>query len=155
MTQEISLREVRESDIDTLFQMEIDPESNRIAVATPRSAASFAATWSRHLGDPTVVARVILLGDEVVGYVTRFKLDGLDSVGYWVARAHWGKGIATRALSQLLRQHPLRPLHARAASTNIASIRVLEKCGFRVTKREWAPATDRFPACEETWLTLR
>jgi RimJ/RimL family protein N-acetyltransferase len=32
-----------------------------------------------------------------------------------------------------LRIVPLRPLHARVAKTNLGSIRVLEKCGFRVT----------------------
>lgn len=51
-------------------------------------------------------------------------------VGYWIAKEHWGKGIATQMLSQFLRIVPDRPLHAHVAKHNLGSIRVLEKCGF-------------------------
>jgi RimJ/RimL family protein N-acetyltransferase len=40
-----------------------------------------------------------------------------------------GRGIATRALQEFL-QLATRPLYARAASDNAASIRVLTNCGF-------------------------
>ncbi len=53
-------------------------------------------------------------------------------VGYWIGREHWGKGIATRALTLLLTEVDTRPLHAHVAQHNAGSIRVLEKCGFRV-----------------------
>jgi RimJ/RimL family protein N-acetyltransferase len=81
-------------------------------------------------------------------------MDGQDAVGYWIAREHWGRGIATRALGLLLEEVAIRPLHARAARTNAASIRVLERCGFRVTGYEHSPETERYPACEEAVLLL-
>jgi RimJ/RimL family protein N-acetyltransferase len=43
---------------------------------------------------------------------------------------HPGRRLATKALAELLEQVTERPLHAFVATTNPASIRVLEKCGF-------------------------
>ena len=56
-------------------------------------------------------------------------------VTYWIGRSYWGKGIATRALNEFLTVDP-PPLHARVAYDNVASRRVLEKCGFRVIGTE-------------------
>ncbi len=56
--------------------------------------------------------------------------------GYWIEKAYWGKGIATDALKNLLSIVTMRPLYARVARHNIASIRVLEKCRFMVVKSE-------------------
>ena len=46
---------------------------------------------------------------------------------YWVGREFWGKGIATASLRILLAETAERPVHARAASDNVGSLRVLEK----------------------------
>jgi RimJ/RimL family protein N-acetyltransferase len=51
-------------------------------------------------------------------------------VGYWIGREFWGRGLATRALSAFLHEVEERPIYAGVAETNVASIRVLEKCGF-------------------------
>jgi RimJ/RimL family protein N-acetyltransferase len=53
-------------------------------------------------------------------------------VTYWIGRTHWGKGVATCALRAFLDLETTRPLYAAAAADNIGSLRVLEKCGFRV-----------------------
>jgi RimJ/RimL family protein N-acetyltransferase len=57
---------------------------------------------------------------------------GQREVGYWIGSEYWGKGIATRALAAFLEHDRTRPLHARVAKHNVASVRVLEKCGFTV-----------------------
>ena len=57
---------------------------------------------------------------------------GQREVGYWIGKEYWGQGIATRALSEFLEQVPLRPLRAVVAKHNRGSLRVLEKCGFRI-----------------------
>lgn len=151
---DVRLRRVETGDLDALYAQQCDPEANRMAVANPRSREQFDAHWQRVLSNPGVVARVIVMDGEVVGSVSCFKLDGLDSVGYWIARERWGRGIATRALGLLLEEVRTRPLHARAARSNGASIRVLERCGFRVTGYWLAPASERFPECEEAMLVL-
>jgi Acetyltransferase (GNAT) domain len=60
--------------------------------------------------------------------------DGIErgerEVTYWIGRSYWGKGIATGALKAFLAVDQSRPLHARVAYDNVASHRVLEKCGF-------------------------
>ncbi len=150
----VLLRDVEAIDLPTLFNHEQDPDSNRMAVSNPRDAESFRQAWARNMSDPGVVAKAIILDGVVVGTISCFQWDGLDSVGYWIGREHWGRGIATRALTLLLEQVKIRPLHARVACSNAASIRVLEKCGFRITGYQWAVATDRFPACEEAMLVL-
>ena len=42
------------------------------------------------------------------------------------------KGVATRALLAFLNHVKVRPFYARVVKDNIASIRVLEKCGFTI-----------------------
>ncbi|MEO3824605.1 GNAT family protein [Actinomadura sp. B10D3] len=81
---------------------------------------------------------VILVGDEVAGRITLNNVlrGPLQScfVGYWVARAHAGRGVATEALGQALDVAfgALR-LHRVEAFTRVdnhASQRVLERNGF-------------------------
>ena len=57
-------------------------------------------------------------------------------IGYWLGRPFWGRGVASRALVDFVSQIPRRPLHAYVAKSNVASIRVLEKCGFAVSGEE-------------------
>lgn len=151
----VCLRDVEPADLPLLFEHQSDPESNRMAVVNPRDAAAFDAHWARILGDASLVAKAILVDGKLAGQISCFKLDGLDAVGYWIGRDYWGKGVATRALGLLLEQVPIRPLYARAARSNLASIRVLQRCGFAITGYELSPATDRFPACEEAMLIVR
>ncbi|HLV75834.1 [SSU ribosomal protein S5P]-alanine acetyltransferase [Actinomadura hallensis] len=81
---------------------------------------------------------VILVDGEIAGRITLNNIlrGPLQScfVGYWVARAHAGRGVATEALRQALDVAfgPLR-LHRVEAFTrvdNLASQRVLERNGF-------------------------
>jgi len=125
-----------------------------MAVVNPRTQEAFNAHWGRILSNADITALAILVEEVPVGHISCFKMEGLDSVGYWIAREHWGRGIATRALTLLLQLMPIRPLHAHAASTNLGSIRVLRNCGFRITGHQLSPATDRFPECEEAILVL-
>src|SRR2546430_10865982 len=60
---------------------------------------------------------------------TRFDCDWSSDV---CSSDLWGKGIATRALSQFLGHVKDRPLYAVVAKHHVASIRVLEKCGFTI-----------------------
>ena len=84
----------------------------------------------------------------------RFVADGQTEITYWIDRAAWGRGIATQALALLLELVPVRPLHARVASDNVGSMRVLRKSGFTIigTEISFAPARQR--EIEETILRL-
>ena len=151
----IRLRPVLPGDLPQVYDMQLDPESNCMAVTIPRNREAFDSHWAKVLADSGTAARVILLGDELVGTISCFPMEGQDHVGYWIDRAYWGRGIASKALHLLLQEVTKRPLVASAATSNGASLRVLQKCGFVVERVRLSPASDRFPECEEAVLVLR
>jgi RimJ/RimL family protein N-acetyltransferase len=55
----------------------------------------------------------------------------------------WGRGIATAALAELLREVTVRPLFARAAAANAGSARVLLSNGFTRVGEETSYAEAR------------
>jgi RimJ/RimL family protein N-acetyltransferase len=151
----VQLRPLQPGDLPHLYEMQLDPESNRMAVTIARTKEAFDAHWAQALGDPANTARAVLLDGRMVGYVSCFPMDGEDHVGYWIDRACWGRGIASRALHLLLEEVAKRPLVATAATGNGASLRVLQKCGFVIEEVRHSPASERYPACEEAVLVLR
>lgn len=153
--QSVRLRPVQPGDLPRIYDLQLDPESNRVAVTFPRTREAFDSHWANVLADPGITARVILVGEELVGTISCFPMDGQDHVGYWIDRAYWGMGIASKALQLLLQEVAKRPLVAAAATSNRASIRVLQKCGFVVERVRLSPASDRYPECEETVLVQR
>lgn len=154
----VELRDVRDDDLAIFFRHQLDPDANRMAAFThedPGDRDAFAAHWAKIRGDKTTVNKTILFDSRVAGLVASFKRNGEPEVTYWIGKEYWGKGIATAALSQLLQTVTARPMFARIASDNIASKRVLEKCGFYVLRRERGFANARGGEIEECVLELR
>jgi RimJ/RimL family protein N-acetyltransferase len=151
----VRLRPVQPGDLPRMYDMQLDPESNRMAVTTPRTGEAFDSHWAKALGDPAITARAVLFGEALMGFISCFPRGGQDHVGYRIDRAYWGRGIASRALHLLLREVAKRPLVATAATSNGASLRVLQKCGFVVEQVRLSPASERHPECEEAVLVLR
>lgn len=89
-------------------------------------------------------------------------------IGYWLGEPHWNKGYATEAAHALIdmafrtRSH-IEHIDARCRVTNIASKRVIQKCGFQfqatgmieclavggMVPVEW------FRLDRKTWMSLR
>jgi RimJ/RimL family protein N-acetyltransferase len=101
-----------------------------------------------------VTNRAIVADGEVAGTIGSWGGADDREVTYWIGRAFWGKGVATRALAAFLAVDPTRPMHARVAADNIASRRVLEKCGFRVVGTDRGFAEARAAEIEELVLRL-
>jgi RimJ/RimL family protein N-acetyltransferase len=59
-----------------------------------------------------------------------------------------------RALEAFLCVDPTRPMHAHVAADNVGSLRVLEKCGFRVVGADRGYAEARGAEIEERVLLL-
>jgi RimJ/RimL family protein N-acetyltransferase len=115
-----------------------------------RIRAPLVEAASRRDGAP----RVIVVDDDVAGTIGSWGESGEREVTYWIGRSYWGKGIAADALTAFLAVERSRPLHARVASDNVASRRVLEKCGFRVIATERNVAEARSAEIEELVLRL-
>jgi len=156
-TTSLVLRNVAESDLPTLYEQQLDPTANHMAAFTARDPAdrdAFAAHWRKILADDSIIKRTIVLDGRVAGHIGKFERSGEPEVTYWIGKEYWGQGVATRALSEFLRELPMRPLYARVAADNIASIRVLEKCGFTVSSYDKGFANARDAEIEEAILIL-
>ena len=154
---DVTLRAVRDDDLPIFFEQQRDPEANQMAAFTSRNPDdrdAFMAHWARIRGDATNINRTILAGRQVAGNIACFRDFGELEIGYWLGREFWGRGIATRALAAFLRELPMRPLHARVAQDNVASLRVLQKCGFTITGEDKGYAPARGEITAEYVLTL-
>lgn len=129
----VRLRAVTEDDLPIFFDHQRDPAANAMAAFPARDREAFTEHWmTKVLGDDTVTKKTVLFDEQVVGNIMCFERDGEKLIGYWIGQKHWGRGIASRALLRFLAEVDARPLHAHVAKHNVASIRVLEKCGFVV-----------------------
>ena len=136
------------SDLDDLAALHADPEVMRHMTTGPQTRAAtrerldafIAEHRQRGWSKWRVEGATGFLGRAGFGLAHR---SGHREVGYLLARAAWGAGLATE-LTQALRQwheeHPepaLAPeLRAYVLPGNAASCRVLEKAGFREAGKE-------------------
>jgi len=152
------LREVRDEDLATLFEQWADPVAAHMAAFTAADHMdpdAFERRWSRLRADPTLITRAIVVDGEVVGTIGSWGDPDEREITYWIGRSYWGRGIATAALAVFLATiESTRPLHARVAQDNVASRRVLEKCGFRVVGTERGFAGARSAEIDEFVLRL-
>ena len=95
-----------------------------------RDRDAFDQHWAKLLADETLLKKTIVVDGQIAGNIGSWTSEGKREVGYWIDRAFWGRGVATDALSAFLCLEPTRPLYAGVAKHNVASIRVLQKCGF-------------------------
>jgi RimJ/RimL family protein N-acetyltransferase len=152
-----TLREVRDEDLPMLFEQWADPVAARMAAFTASDHMdrdAFERRWVRLRADETLINRAIVVDGEVAGTIGSWGDPREREVTYWIGRSFWGRGIATAALGAFLAVDPTRPLHGRVASDNVASRRVLEKCGFRVVATDRGYAEARSAEIEELVLRL-
>lgn len=154
MPEHVTLREVEARDLPILFAHQRDPEATRMAAFPAREHDAFMAHWAKILGDPTVLARTILVDGQVAGNLGSWTQDGARKLGYWLGREYWGRGIASAALRQFLALVPARPLTAHVAKHNLASLRVLQKSGFTITGEDTFSLDPDAAPDEEYILTL-
>ncbi|MFS8201016.1 GNAT family N-acetyltransferase [Streptomyces sp. CWNU-52B] len=134
----VRLRSVTEADLAVFFEQEHDSEAVRRSRFTPRPRDRFMTHWrTRILGDDTVFVRTVEVDGAPAGSIVAWWEDDGDGeeprrfIGYWLGRAYWRRGIGTEALGLFLREESNRPLHADPFAGNTASVRLLERHGFR------------------------
>ncbi|MDW4907644.1 GNAT family protein [Streptomyces sp. ADMS] len=136
---DVQLRDVVDADLEFLLAYEHDPEAVRRSRFTPRPRDAFMAHWkSKILGDSTVFVQMVTVDTEPAGSVVAWwdrdpDLGDRRFIGYWLGRPYWGRGVGSVALGLFLLRETNRPLYADPFAENTASVRLLEKHGFRRT----------------------
>jgi RimJ/RimL family protein N-acetyltransferase len=154
----VRLRELIEADLPIFFEQERDPEARYMAAFTskdPDDYEAFRAHQAKVRSNPDNIRQTILVDEQVAGSIASFLFEGEPTIGYWLGREFWGKGIATQAVKLFLETIPERPLYARVAHGNPASLRVLEKNGFIISGEDKGFANARNAETEEYILILR
>lgn len=139
----IALRALVEADVPALFDVFGDPEVMRYWSRAPFASADVAAEFLREIQDGFRTKRLFQwgitgpAGDTVVGTCTLFHVDREHrrcDVGFALGRRFWGRGIASKALSLLLRfafeELGVHRVEADADPRNERSLRLLERLGF-------------------------
>ena len=134
MKPKIQLRNVEANDLPLFFEHQRDPIAVAMVAFRSRDRAAFDQHWAKLLADDSLLKKTVTVDGEVAGNIGSWTAEGKREVGYWIDRAFWGRGVATEALSAFLSLEPVRPLHAGVAKHNVASIRVLQKCGFKLSQ---------------------
>jgi [ribosomal protein S5]-alanine N-acetyltransferase len=104
----------------------VDGQRERLEQIVRDAAAE--AGWRFAIVDDGAIVGTINVSDVVRGPMQ------LANVGYWVAREHNGRGLATQAVADVIEfafgEVGLHRLEAGTLPDNVASQRVLEKNGF-------------------------
>lgn len=147
-TERLTLRPFQDADVDPLYAMMSDGEAMKYTyVALSREDCekrlrAYALSESEHGFAPWTV--LLRSEEEIIGW-GGLNVDPFDpgwgiEVSYLFAPAYWGRGYATELVHTSL-QYGFEELSiplivAFARPQNIASVRVLEKCGFTFLRYE-------------------
>lgn len=142
-TARLTLRPFEDADVEEAFQWFGDPTVMRFTPSGPDR--SLEQTMARLVSYRTHQARhgfskwiiVDRSSSRAIGDSGLLVLDeyGWIDLGFRLSRPHWGKGVATEAASAWVRAafetHHLIEVGAFTHPDNAASLRVLDKLGFR------------------------
>jgi RimJ/RimL family protein N-acetyltransferase len=123
------LREVVEADLPVFYEPSATGKRRRWPRSRRANATRSWRTGRRRLANDSALSWTVVSDGAVAGNIG-WEDDGRRLVGYWIGREFWGRGLATRAVAEVLEVVDARPVHAYVVKCNVASIRVLEKSGF-------------------------
>jgi ribosomal-protein-alanine N-acetyltransferase len=165
----ITLREHTWSDRERLAELANNERVSRYLRDTfPHPYRLTDAEWWLRAGSTEggAITRVIEYQGQLVGGVGIKPQSGwrshLGEIGYWVGEAYWRRGIGTAALAQMTAQAfalSFRKLYAPVMAPNVASMRILGKCGYtcegilkdEVTKHDRVYDIHQFACLRDRW----
>jgi len=151
-TERLLFRSHEPQDRDDFVAMHTDPEVRRYVGGQgwPREKA-LRRFRAQYLGKPTRIhglwATVFKAYGKFVGSCGLRLGKDSGSLGYYIARPYWGKGIASEAsrafLELAFQRLKLSRVSAEVQKGNAASEHILQKFGFRYVDEEEIPASGR------------
>jgi RimJ/RimL family protein N-acetyltransferase len=144
----IDLRDLDDDDLDAIFDMMRDPraaERAAFTAADPENRAAFDEWMLRQRSNESVSLFVVTENGGFAGTAASFLVDGDREITVWIAPHAWGRGVGASALRLLIAREPERPLYARIAAGNAASLALVAKLGFTEVSRTttFAPGLGR------------
>jgi RimJ/RimL family protein N-acetyltransferase len=135
----IALREFSPEDASALVTLLNNRRVTRyLSSRIPVPYSDEDADWWISTGSKNGIIRAIVVEDQLVGCVGaeagHFEESRTAEIGYWLGEQFWGFGYATQALEALTKmvfsETEIVRIYAPVFSSNLASMRVLEKCGY-------------------------
>jgi len=136
----INLRPFISADAPALLQLLNNTNVTRYLssrLPTPYTAED--AQWWINTGSKVGTIRAIEVEQAFIGCVGAepgiFEQAHAAEIGYWIGEPYWGRGYVSQALAEmtecLFAQDGITRLFAPVFDPNLASMRVLEKCGYQ------------------------
>lgn len=156
VTERLILRHAREDDLEAMHAILSHPVAMRYWSTLPHADIAQTREW---LADMIATREgtdfVVEFDGRVIGKAGCYRL---PEIGYILHPDVWGRGFATEALSavatHIFANHPVDALRADVDPRNAASIRLLERVGFKPSgsaKRTWQIGEEW---CDSVYLTL-
>jgi RimJ/RimL family protein N-acetyltransferase len=143
-TERLLLRQTEEKDAEGVFAMESDPVAMRYWSTPPmqefeQARAAVARAMSHFPNQRGIRWSIVRRADDLfLGHVALFHFSeqsAVAEIGYGLGRAHWGQGYMHEALTAVIEYAfgtlGARRLEADTHPRNAASLRALERVGFR------------------------
>lgn len=157
-TEHLRIRKFEFEDVQYMFENHLEEDVNRWIpnesyqdIEETQSAINFYIDCVNNMQLPYVLAVELketseLIGDTGVNEVEGSK--GEVEIGYVICKKHSGKGYATELLKAMaefvVKTFEIKALYGRVMKGNNASVRVLEKNGYKFIKEEFNAEDDPY-----------
>ncbi len=155
-TERLVLRRATWDDLEAVHRLMSDPRAMRYWSRPEHETLEETRHWLRFLVEPAADSRDFLIEKEgeVIGKAGAWQL---PEVGFLLHPDHWGKGLAFEAMTALIAhveaEFPALPdLTAEVDPRNAASLRLLDRLGFRETHRAERTLLWKDEWCDSVYL---
>jgi len=144
-TERLVLRQLTLNDAAAFSKLAGDYDISKMTGSIPHPFPLYSAEFKimylrrqkqRGLAYPYAITRD---GGDLIGVMDLFRSapDAALEIGYWIGKPYWGQGLSTEAAMAMIQEARetlgVQALIAGAFADNPASLRVLQKLGFKAT----------------------
>lgn len=154
-TERLILRQATWDDLDAVHQLMSDPRVMRYWSRPEHQTLEETRHWLSYLVDQAADSRDWLIEKDgrVIGKAGAWQV---PEVGFLLGPDHWGQGLAREAMTAVIAaleaEFPGAALTAEVDPRNAASLRLLDRLGFRETHRAERTLLWRDEWCDSIYL---